>query len=233
MVVIEPRDADGKLLEAPGEVSVAVIDPALEGPAGRIARWDFSADEIARKFRNTIAGRAIELEMPWPGEPPRNDRLHLFVRYITSDGRKLHADRPIRVNPPLEVLERAEPSDAESQRQPPPPPDVQSGRNDDRWRSAPPGVAQTLLEQTRLPQTPAPSVAVGHVAVGYEAETAVQSVVNAVQSAVNAGQSAVNDVGDLPVPEGAGTGTHAYSSNSVQPAHLPKLKRPVWTPERR
>ena len=153
MVVIQPRDAEGRLVEAPAEVSIAVIDPALEGPAGRIARWDFSADEIARSFRNTIVGRAIELELPWPADPPQNDKLHLFVRYITSDGRKLHADRPIRVTPPLEALERAEQGDTPEQRQPPTGPDSHSTGHDAQWRSSPPGLSNSFSPHTHPQHT--------------------------------------------------------------------------------
>jgi len=213
MVVIQPRDAEGRLVEAPAEVSIAVIDPALEGPAGRIARWDFSADEIARSFRNTIVGRAIELEMPWPADPPQNDQLHLFVRYITSDGRKLHADRPIRVNPPLEVLERAEPGDTPDQRQPRPGPDLQSSGHDVQWRSAPPGLSNTSSPQTHAPQTQAASFAAGYA----EAEN----------------HRAAQNSDAPPLAEGNQTALHSQASTPVQPAESPKLLRPVWTPDRR
>ena len=40
---------------------------------------------------------AIHLTMAWPGDPPAHHKLHLFVRYVTADGRKLQADQPIEV----------------------------------------------------------------------------------------------------------------------------------------
>ena len=74
LVVIEPRDAENRVIDAPAEVSVAVLDPAVtdrEGYATRVARWDFTAGEIAQMFRRTSAGPAIHIEAAWPdGRPP-------------------------------------------------------------------------------------------------------------------------------------------------------------------
>jgi hypothetical protein len=107
IVVIEPRNAKGEVLAAPGELSVVVFDPALDGEASRIARWDFTADEVAARFRKTVVANGVQLEMPWPADPPQNEDLHVFVRYTTCDGRKLEADKPIKVKLPIEVVERA------------------------------------------------------------------------------------------------------------------------------
>jgi len=228
MVVIQPRDAEGRLVEAPGEVSIAVIDPALEGPAGRIARWDFSADEIARSFRNTIVGRAIELEMPWPANPPQNDQLHLFVRYITSDGRKLHADRPIRVNPPLEVLERAEPGEMPDQRQPPAGPDLQSSGHEVQWRSAPLGLSNASSQQTHAPHRQAPHT---QPAQTQAAQTQAATFAAGYAEAENHRAAQNSDV--PPRADGNQTPLHSQASTPVHPAERPKLLRPVWTPDRR
>ena len=35
--------------------------------------------------------------MAWPADPPKHNRLHLFVRYVTADGRRLEANAPIDV----------------------------------------------------------------------------------------------------------------------------------------
>ena len=96
--VIEPRDAQGRWIAAGADVSVVVLDPALEGESTRVARWDFTAAETAHLVRRTGLGRAIQLDMVWPAAPPVHEQLHLFVRYTTSDGRRLEADGPIRIN---------------------------------------------------------------------------------------------------------------------------------------
>jgi len=97
LVVVEPRDAQGHSVDAPADMNVVVIDPAVEGDAARVARWDFSADQIALMFRRTSEGQAIHVEAPWPGDPPAHNKLHLFVRYTTADGRKLEANQPIEI----------------------------------------------------------------------------------------------------------------------------------------
>jgi hypothetical protein len=85
LVVVEPRDRKGRTIDAPAEMSVVVIDPAVEGDAARVARWDFTPAETAA------------LTTVWPADPPAHNKLHLFVRYVTADGRKLQAERPIEV----------------------------------------------------------------------------------------------------------------------------------------
>ena len=88
LVVVEPRDAQGRLVKAPGALSVVVMDPAQEGEAGRVARWDFAAHEVHSHFHSTVFGRGLQFELPWPGEPPKNSALRLFVRFITEDGQE-------------------------------------------------------------------------------------------------------------------------------------------------
>ena len=100
LVVIEPRDRTGRSVDAPAEVNVVVLDPALKDPKGqasRVARWDFTAAEAAAMFRRSGSSQAIHLTTAWPGNPPVHSKLHLFVRYVTADGRKLEADQPIEV----------------------------------------------------------------------------------------------------------------------------------------
>jgi hypothetical protein len=97
LVVVEPRDRDGRNIDAPGEMSVVVVDPTLQGNAARVARWDFTPEETAAAFRRTGETQAIHLVGTWPNDPPVHNRLHLFVRYTTADGRKLQADQAIEV----------------------------------------------------------------------------------------------------------------------------------------
>ena len=96
-LLVEPRDADGRLVVAAAPVSVVVLDPALTGEAARVARWDFAAEEIAGRFATTTGGQGILLETVWPAGPPIHNRLHLFVRYTTNDGRKVEAEKVIDV----------------------------------------------------------------------------------------------------------------------------------------
>jgi hypothetical protein len=95
-VSIEQRDASDARVLAPGDVSIVVVDPALDGRAGRIARWDFESDEVAQHVRRNREGGSLQFELPWPTPPQHND-LRLYVRFTTFDGRRLEANLPIDV----------------------------------------------------------------------------------------------------------------------------------------
>ncbi len=98
LVVVEPRDRAGRTIDAPADMSVLVLDPAVldnQGKAARVGRWDFSAAETASLFRGGDSSRAVHLAMAWPADPPRHRKLHAFIRYTTADGRRLETDGPI------------------------------------------------------------------------------------------------------------------------------------------
>jgi hypothetical protein len=95
LVVVEPRDFSGNIVNAPGEISVALLDPALSGEQARLGRWDFAAAQTQSMLR-TGSQPGIHLRVPW-ALTPAHDRLKVFVRYTTSDGRKLQAERLVSV----------------------------------------------------------------------------------------------------------------------------------------
>ena len=100
LVVVEPRNPKNQIVPALGEISIVVLDPALEGEAARIARWDITPQELENSFRGRKLGRGLQLALPWPGDPPQHTDLHLFVRFVADDGRKLIADRELKIEPP-------------------------------------------------------------------------------------------------------------------------------------
>jgi hypothetical protein len=93
-VVIDQRDAHDAHVVAPGDVSIVVVDPAIEGREAKIARWDFDSDEVARHVRRNRDGGSLQFELPW-AKPPAHSDLRLFVRFTAFDGRKLEANLPI------------------------------------------------------------------------------------------------------------------------------------------
>jgi hypothetical protein len=115
LAVLEPRDAKGRRLEAPGDVAIVLMDPSKTGPEAKLARWDFPAGETAKLFRGNGIGRGMYVECPWPDRPPENNRLHLFVRYTTRDGRKFEADQSVEVALPGEKISRWTPAESELQ----------------------------------------------------------------------------------------------------------------------
>jgi len=100
IAIVEPRDAQGRMLHAVAPISVVVLDPLKPGESAHIARWDFTAEEVAARYRRTALSEGIHLEMVWPASLPVHRELHLFVRYTTADGRKLQAEKRIEVDVP-------------------------------------------------------------------------------------------------------------------------------------
>ena len=98
-VAFEPRDANNKLVEAVGDVSIVVLDPSQTGAAARVARWDFTTDEAEMNFQTGPIGRGLQFELPWPSDPPTSRDLRLFVRLSKPDGESIETDAKIRVTP--------------------------------------------------------------------------------------------------------------------------------------
>jgi hypothetical protein len=90
---VEPRDLAGNIVEAPGDVSVALLDPAQSGEQARLARWDFTAAETEQMIHSG-AQPGIHLRLPLTAGPS-HDRLKLYVRYTTRDGLKFQAEQAI------------------------------------------------------------------------------------------------------------------------------------------
>jgi hypothetical protein len=97
-VVVEPRDHSGRIVRQSGRISVALIDPALPGEAGRVARWDFSAQEVEQRVRDGVPTEGIHLELRWPARPPEHEELMVFARLTTADGQRHEASQSILVD---------------------------------------------------------------------------------------------------------------------------------------
>ena len=74
------------------------------GVAGLVGKWNFTREEIRTRTRQTLMGKGIHLELPWPQSSPANEQLELAVRYTTSDGRQLRASRNILIEPTTSAL---------------------------------------------------------------------------------------------------------------------------------
>lgn len=97
-VVLEPRNVQGQVLPLQGAVSLVLLDPQLKEQEARVARWDFDSEQVSHFIVETGSDQGIHLELPWKQRIPKHSHLHLFVRYETTDGRRLVADEQIRLN---------------------------------------------------------------------------------------------------------------------------------------
>lgn len=116
-IVVEPRDADERLVTAAGDMVVFVNDPAVpagSGPTGPayvpaaptdpgegacIARFEIPEAEASAHFRRTSRARGIHLVLRWPGPPPRGESVVVHVVMTTFDGSVHRIDAPVAVRP--------------------------------------------------------------------------------------------------------------------------------------
>jgi hypothetical protein len=110
-LVVEPRDADERLVTAAGDVVVFVNDPAVPqgaglvpaeptdpGEGGCIARWDIPEAEAQGHFRRTSRARGLHFLLRWPGPPPQSSTVHVHVVMTTFDGSVHRVDVPVSVH---------------------------------------------------------------------------------------------------------------------------------------
>lgn len=69
-----------------GEASVMLTDPTLDGRQRRIARWDFSAEEVSTA--SEAGGTALRLPVALPTEVPDDRPLRVWVRLVEPTGEK-------------------------------------------------------------------------------------------------------------------------------------------------
>jgi hypothetical protein len=100
LAVVEARDAAGQLVPAPGAMTLLLHDPMASGDRGVIAEWNFTAHEVAERFRTGPFGAGVNFDLPWPNRPPQRSLLRLEVRCLTPDGKKLATNRKISVDLP-------------------------------------------------------------------------------------------------------------------------------------
>ncbi|MDP6446279.1 MAG: hypothetical protein QGG36_07430 [Pirellulaceae bacterium] len=94
---LEPQDMKGRVLLAARPISIVVLDPSQELSAARVARWDFTKEQVSAALRHTGSEPVIRLEGTWPKRPPKNGRIHVFARYSTSDGRYLETKHIVQI----------------------------------------------------------------------------------------------------------------------------------------
>ncbi len=99
-VVLELRDGAGNLIKSPGRLKLLLEDPRLGAKASPVAQWDFTAQELALRYRQTALGGGLHFELPWPGRAPDTSPLRLIARFTDRTGRVFAAQRTIDLNPP-------------------------------------------------------------------------------------------------------------------------------------
>lgn len=106
MLLCEPRNEAGQFVPQAGEMTVVVLDPAIEGEAARVARWDLSKNDVAQRILDARPERGVKVQLKWPKERPQHGKLKMFVRYRTTDGRQVEATSDVFISLPGELSQR-------------------------------------------------------------------------------------------------------------------------------
>ena len=95
-LVVEPRDADERLVTAAGDITVTVHDPSVQPIAALvgqdvdagacIARFDVPQAEAINHFRRTSRARGLHFVFRWQGPPPASGHIMVRVRMTSFDG---------------------------------------------------------------------------------------------------------------------------------------------------
>lgn len=97
VLLLLPKNERGQMVPAPAALSIVVLDPAREGAAARIGRWDYSAAEVKQKLQPIGTHQGIALTLPWNGPNPSADRVIVFARYTFENGRQVIGQKEIFV----------------------------------------------------------------------------------------------------------------------------------------
>lgn len=103
LAVVEARDAAGELVSDPGAMTLTLYDPGQSGGGGAVAQWNFTAAEVAERFRSGPFGSGVNFELPWPNRPPQRSQLRLEVRCEAASGNTLTANHKFAIDVPTAV----------------------------------------------------------------------------------------------------------------------------------
>lgn len=98
MVVLEPRDADGHTIKAPGSVQVTAQEVNAEGVKSVIGSWDIPPEELRRSWKEGFLSKGYHVVLPWKIWP-NYDHVRVTARFCLADGRVFEADRDATVRP--------------------------------------------------------------------------------------------------------------------------------------
>ncbi len=97
LVVVEALDANDEPVDLTGEVSLMVM--MADGDVhDRLKRWDFTAAETVAAWQSSDLGDGLHLELPLEKIELPEAPLELWVRLVTTDGRKLLTQLPFETS---------------------------------------------------------------------------------------------------------------------------------------
>ncbi|MHB1425305.1 MAG: hypothetical protein ACYC3I_19215 [Gemmataceae bacterium] len=95
-VQVEPRDPDGHVIKAPGQLVIHTQEITAEGIKRPLSSWEIPPDEVRRTWLNGLLTTGYLLNLPWKAWPS-TEKLRVTVLFQLADGRVFEADRDVTV----------------------------------------------------------------------------------------------------------------------------------------
>ncbi len=95
-VFVEPRDADGHTVKAPGNLVIHAAEITPEGVKRPLCSWQVPPDTLRRSWRNGLLSTGYSLILPWKAWPT-TEKVRVVAQLTMSDGRMFEAEKDVTV----------------------------------------------------------------------------------------------------------------------------------------
>jgi hypothetical protein len=95
-VQLEPRDPDGHVIKAPGQLHILAEEITPEGIKRPLSSWMVPPELLRKSWVNGLLTTGYLLNLPWKVWPT-TEKLRVTVQFQLADGRVFGADRDVTV----------------------------------------------------------------------------------------------------------------------------------------
>lgn len=99
-LVVTPVNSAGQILNEPGKLTVVVEDVSEPSDNGRIAAWEFTAEQLADTLEPIGTSQGFHLSLPWQDKKPTSKVVSVYLLYTSTNGRTLPNHREIHLRQP-------------------------------------------------------------------------------------------------------------------------------------
>jgi hypothetical protein len=107
-IILEPRNAEGKPIQVPGEAVVQIQEITPEGFKRLLSSWVLDRDQIKASWRQGLLSQGYNVILPWK-LTPTSEKLRLVAQFKLEDGRVFETDKDITVRLPKGTTPRVDP----------------------------------------------------------------------------------------------------------------------------
>lgn len=97
-LVLQPKNERGQMVPVAADLTIFVLDPAREGDAAKIGRWEYKAADVQSKLQPIGSEQGIHFRLPWNGPDPAADRIIVFALYKFDNGRQVMGEKEIFIS---------------------------------------------------------------------------------------------------------------------------------------